>query len=1500
MGSTSQSCGFLWFALQADDSTGFDLPQLNRTHPQKSSMPNKKDYPLKSVAENPAVKWSTHEFYQSAVVLGLDIGIEGIGVWLRKGRKPLFYRTFKVTLPDAAPLESRRQKRTGRRTRQSRKHRDYLLRQWCQKWRLINEKDLQRLFAAPKKGEKSETHKPFDLRLRAITEGKKLGGPQALVICLRHIVRHRGFDYHLTNEGDYPWGDEMTPSKVADWATHSVCSPSFKQEILQMFLTQGWLEKGKNNDNLSDEKRAELEKENRRRVEEKLNAAVAKYLDDPIRTAIEENLREQRHTNLRTPIRGEKNEHPRELVKKHLKAICDKHSDFFGGEEKMKLALAELIGADFGKEGKESRDFDENCIIDYHRKNEEKRRRHAQRKTGKCSFAKKLFNGKQVICDFNYHPDVRRFKLQLFLAERQFVAEREGKVYATVKMRNWLFEEFLEPDIVATRFLWDKNLSKDAERQPRPPTLTKKDFEEKSGLKLLPFGPVAKRTHNGNFFDQLTDLLCQDYAMLKKRANLCGDSAKELFKIATNEAKVFDANTVRKNLSKYYQWRRDMERDFFGVYPQVEFLMGHRNQYNDDGQPLDKTKDGQPQYHGILRRLFAGQLRLELKDELEAATVPHYVVIETVGDVPRNEKERQEYQAEQKRKREYKQGLFAGKQLTDKQRKQIILFEQQKGLCPYTGRKLNNALGDDLQIDHIFPKTKGGISELRNLVLTHNTTNHGKGERLPFEAANAPDNPFRDESGRTRTWKEIVADLPKMEGWRRGGQEGVLEKRDIFLREDSSEVPDWGNTTRVAQLARQLREEVIRWLGIRRQFDHVADPIVRDNQIANKIVEKIGTPTGFMTACCRDSWLDQDNLPRGFKLVEVEEDGKRKKRIVKDRDDMRHHMIDAAIISHIPPGKGMNYVPTGIFRLKPNSKEGDISMEALPGLGPEFASFEAAHKHECLVSESRRTKSKAKRFEETIYGLPDKDGNMTARVELSKLVARLMKKTKDASPEKIFEIFKNAGLTGKIRLGKVCKKEGKPDKTEKEGFSFETVKEWWEKCQKEYFTVEEVTEFLRKKEISKETLPDAVIKDWKWSRKNSKQRVTMESLRWFLSSKIKSWLGEFKKQAMTLPQLKEFLRTKELNGEPLTDEAVEKWWGGKPERKIGAKDLSKLFRSTDVSLCPLPDERLLELFDGAMPADNKLFLPDGTPVESIPELANNEAVTTLMPHYNREKQIIGYKQARESYVRCEIWSVERRNENGEGIKDGNGKPVLNYYKRLIPHPRGVAALNKRFLKSGRRLNWHLNLTDDELKELGLSGIATAIRSEREADDADVSSAKLKDYEKRLKVFNKAAKTVKGQDNLFAAEKPPEPPLQPPRREHKLSLRKIISGELPPNATYIGSLSRGDLLRVPIKRLTESTKGHGEMCARGEAINDDWHHWYRVTVIGGNTLNRNGRIQNGQIKLELAERKKPSDKELKAKKEWHHRIFRKQPSEPDFLAYLLELNAGHDQPPDPAK
>jgi hypothetical protein len=90
------------------------------------------EYKIKPSPTTPApFDWKNDPFYTSAVVLGIDIGIEGIGVWLRKGHNHVYARTFLFNTPEAAPLKGRRLLRGGRRCRQSEQHREVLLKQFC-------------------------------------------------------------------------------------------------------------------------------------------------------------------------------------------------------------------------------------------------------------------------------------------------------------------------------------------------------------------------------------------------------------------------------------------------------------------------------------------------------------------------------------------------------------------------------------------------------------------------------------------------------------------------------------------------------------------------------------------------------------------------------------------------------------------------------------------------------------------------------------------------------------------------------------------------------------------------------------------------------------------------------------------------------------------------------------------------------------------------------------------------------------------------------------------------------------------------------------------------------------------------------------------------------------------------------------------------------------------------------------------------------------------------
>lgn len=804
-------------------------------------------------AKEAVTQWDHHDFYQNALVLGLDIGIEGIGVWLRLGRECLWARTYETTTPESAPLRDRRLKRSARRARQSEQHREVLLKRFCTRfdlpWAAINSN-------------------PFKLRLRAIT--KQLASKQALVICLRHIIRHRGYDYHLTNEGNYPWGDELNLNQAVAWAQSTCCNPTLAEKLRYDLANSG----------LTQEKLGGFFAA--------LAKAEAEYATQPIRTMLEAHFAEKSH--LRPPAR--QHNFPRELVKAHVEEICRRHPQFFGGPEKLEAALGELIG-----------DQDHpDCILDYHR-NEPGAL--AARKVKPCPYAPFLFDGQHLKCDANLDLPIRKFKLLEFLASRTFVSEAGQRLLVTAPLFDWLVE----------------TLAKDAAavmaKQPRPATKDlRKEFAKLAGVKLA----SDKLSHNGDFFEQLKDLLAPKISVLKARASLSAKAAQRLCELALTDG--FQPERIQLHLQPYYQWRIDSMRGY-GVYPQVEFLLGRR------------SKSGQQAVPGKLRQILA---RPELQARLGGKTAPDYVVVECVGDIPRHRLDKLEIQAEQKAKRAFKEALFAkhgieGK-VTDSDRKRVLLYDQQGGsrgeaICPYTGKPLgDNPLSPKLQIDHLYPRESGGISEMVNLVLTHTETNLAKGKRTPWQAYSA-------------NWDAVLANLGKMQ-WHKG-------KKALFQRQET-ECPDWKNMTRMSQLARQLKDEVAHWLGIKGQ------PL--------ELARRIGTPSGFLTSVCRQSW--RDKLPD------------------KNRANQRHHLWDAAVIAHIPPGPGLNHAHYGgIFYQERGEEPGQIAWRALPDLGPDVRAFEEAHAADCLVEKPRRKKSKSSRAEETIYGM-DAEGQLWARKEILK------------------------------------------------------------------------------------------------------------------------------------------------------------------------------------------------------------------------------------------------------------------------------------------------------------------------------------------------------------------------------------------------------------------------------------------------------------------------------------------------------------------------------------
>jgi len=828
------------------------------------------EYILREPDRKPlAEEWLNHEFYRSAVVLGIDIGLEGIGVYLRRGPQEIFARSIMLELPEAEALAERRQKRAWRHCRKNRKRRLHRLKQLFAKHGLPW-LDADRM---------SRAH-PFRERYRAINNG--VASKEALSICIRHCVVHRGYDYGGTEEGTFPWGESPLLSKAAEWLATAYVTPELKEQIEQR---APGLVPGKN----EEEQRNKFAELLRERLEWSQQHDIARVLAEHVKGG---------HDNLRTRARGYN--FPRQKVWEHLETIVRKHAHLIDDVEGFLAVLG--LNPNKAANAKEAAKARKRAIFFYNRKTRFDMERHWEKKVNRCPFAGKLGGNPDERCAENGDLNVRRWKALEFAATRRVEIEATEGKGATKKKRRCLHSlsasatrkliEFIEKHhgaaSPATAPKWEEGKA-----------IILDDITAVHGEKAK---PVAEKQSewNKSYFTQLKDLLTPTLANRKKRASLSAFAAGHLFNIATADSSDFAPENVVTRLREagFYDWRRNASVDF-NPFPQVELLLGRRIKHGKRRGELSPT------CQGLLRRIFA-----EHREALGGATAPDYCVIEVIGDPPRNARQRAERQKEIEANREKREKLFEQYGIEDSgvasKRRRIMLYEQQRGKCPYTGRDLpSNPLDPSLEIEHIFPVEMGGLSVDDNLVLTWRSVNAEKGKRTPlqwagerFDAmlANTRDMRWSARKREIFAWGTIREDKP--------------DKPSHYNADGTLRVPDFGNTTRTAQLARQLRAEIMRWM----QVDDKPDEAAR----------RIGTPSGWLAAQARKSWLPAEEYE-------------------KVRNNVTHHLIDAAILAHIPPREGMNSVRCkGIFYVESvpvrDPVTGDttyrLETKALPELSP--------------------------------------------------------------------------------------------------------------------------------------------------------------------------------------------------------------------------------------------------------------------------------------------------------------------------------------------------------------------------------------------------------------------------------------------------------------------------------------------------------------------------------------------------------------------------------------
>lgn len=762
-------------------------------------MTNHPDFEVAATAD----KWNNHPFYApGTVVLGIDIGMEGIGIAVRAGREIIYAKTLMVDLPEAKPMAERRQMRASRHARKNRKLRLRRLRQLFEKHGLP-------WLSADVYGRSD----PYKLRARAITPGKQLASREALSLCIRSIVSHRGFDYYaMCNErGDYPWGESTNMKDACDWLKTQYVN----EEIRDLLMSLATVFEANGKKEITEENLDEW----KRKVDERFNDPHKPDIDTLLReyAASKANDRRARGWNF-----------PRSLMENHLRQILDKHRHLIDDFDGFVETLFHPCNTKADKKI---------AIFHYNRKTPAQTRTIFERKVKQCPYlsdpeiASSLGhtdeNGLPLAphkCGVRSELAIRRWNMLDFLSVRRFdLALGKLKKNETTELTPGLQ---LLPE-AAIRAL--------DEAMQDPAIRSWGDMKKRMANALKPLVLKEKKSSpwNEQQLDQLQDICKPSGKGANKRANMSVRAAELLIRMITAQGYAPEALEACKQEWGLYEKRARMENTQPGIYPQVRELLGTlRFRRRDQHSSPFSTQ-------GLLQRLFT----TELQDKLGGKTRPDYCIIECIKNPARNTDQASEIQKQIKANREKKEKFIQSYGRENPSHADILrmqLFEEQGGkpkgaapaICPFTGQSLGtDPFSPELNLAHLFPDALGGLYIRENLVLTTRQINTDMGKLTPREAAQAGLPGWS-------SWDEIKKRIQTFH-WSKN-------KHELFTFQKSAEqsFPDFNNLTRTAQLARELRRLVAVWMGISSNVDAIR--------------EHIGNPSGSYTAAARRGMLPQD------------------------------------------------------------------------------------------------------------------------------------------------------------------------------------------------------------------------------------------------------------------------------------------------------------------------------------------------------------------------------------------------------------------------------------------------------------------------------------------------------------------------------------------------------------------------------------------------------------------------------------------------------------------
>ncbi len=632
-----------------------------------------------STATAVATKWNNSPFFApDTVVLGLDIGIEGIGITVRRGQEWIYSKTLLVDLPEAQALAERRAFRASRHARKNRKTRMRRLKELFAKHNLpwVSDDVMSR-------------SDPFKLRYRAITG--KLASREALSICIRSCVLRRGYDYLAMTDsekgGEFPWGTDSSLSEASKWISTTYVDAEMRHQLISLAPLMTYKKK-KLTEEQAELWTATVNERYAKAESEGIPATLADYAKKKL------NDRKARGRNF-----------PRSHVEEHLRTIIQRHTDLIDDADGFTEAL--FLPNDT-KENKKC------AIFHYNRKTPKEAQTHFETRVKKCPYCTWL-ELPETRCGLSDNTDIRKWKLIDFVSTRTFELISQNKLPMGRQHLSAEAVRVLVQAISQENTGWGE---------------AKKAME----AALLPNKLAPKSDWNKAQLEQLSDIVAPSPILRKGRSSMSASAAAAMFNAATNNGTIFDPEQLEewKKESGLYIHRATIT-SAGGIYPQVQTLLGSLKK----NSSVFATKGFlQRLFDKTLSDKLGGK---SVPDyciiECVKDPAPNKDVKAEIEKKQKENRARREKQAEKFGKLNASKTDFLRMRLFCEQGGS----EKSPATCPFTGQQIPVAdlFTAKLQLAHIYPDSRGGLYMAENLVLTTEEVNHAMSDRTPYEAATA-------------------------------------------------------------------------------------------------------------------------------------------------------------------------------------------------------------------------------------------------------------------------------------------------------------------------------------------------------------------------------------------------------------------------------------------------------------------------------------------------------------------------------------------------------------------------------------------------------------------------------------------------------------------------------------------------------------------------------------------------------------------------------------------